>query len=210
VIELRGGSKYTHRPPRTDEPKPPAAIPKCPRHLDKEAKKEWRRMVKELEPLGVLTRLDKAVLARYCQGSSKLAALKEELNTIKNPELESNSLTVRAEQYRIDYQRWNQARIETAKGLFKTEGGKLKKMGNDLPPKLEGVKFIKNPYLEIERQSFTQMMITENKIRMELRAIDEQMRRDEIEMGLTPSSRSRVKVAGGQPDKGSEKERFFS
>jgi len=183
----------THRPPRTDEPKPPAAIPKCPRHLDKEAKKEWRRMVKELEPLGILTRLDKAVLARYCQGSAKLAALKEELNTIKNPELESNSLTVRAEQYRIDYQRWNQARVETAKGLFK----------------LEGTKFIENPYLKIERQSFTQMMITENKIKMELRSIDEQMRRDEIEMGLTPSSRARVKV-NPPPKQEDEKERFFS
>jgi len=182
----------THRPPRTDEPKPPAAIPKCPKHLDKEAKKEWRRMVKELEPLGMLTRLDKAVLARYCQGSAKLAKLKEELNTIKNPEIEG-TLTVRAEQYRIEYARWNQARVETAKGLFK----------------IEGTKFIENPYLKVERQSFAQMMITENKIRMELRSIDEQMRRDEIEMGLTPSSRARVKV-NPPPKQEDEKERFFN
>ena len=194
VIELKGGSKHTHRPPRTGEPKPPSGIPLCPKHLDKEARKIWKKTAKILSPVGIITKIDVAVLARYCQGSAKLTILKEELNTIKNPVTEYDNLTVRARQYRIEYERWNDARKETAKGLFKLEGGK----------------FIENPYLKVERQSFTQMMITENKIRSELNTIDDQMRRDEVEMGMTPSSRSRVKVAespkSGEED---EKRRFF-
>jgi P27 family predicted phage terminase small subunit len=67
---LEGGSKKTHRPMPIGEPMPPAFIPKCPRHLDKEARKEWRRMARELEPLGLLTGLDKAIFASYCQAWS--------------------------------------------------------------------------------------------------------------------------------------------
>jgi P27 family predicted phage terminase small subunit len=67
---LEGGRKKTHRLLPKNEPHPPAVIPKCPKHLDKEARKEWRRMAKELEPLGLLTNLDKAVFASYCQAWS--------------------------------------------------------------------------------------------------------------------------------------------
>jgi P27 family predicted phage terminase small subunit len=70
---LQGGKKKTHRKPNDREPKPPTIIPKCPRHLDREARAEWRRMIKELEPLGILTKLDKAVFAVYCQAYSTWA-----------------------------------------------------------------------------------------------------------------------------------------
>jgi P27 family predicted phage terminase small subunit len=49
------------------EPKPQAKIPSCPRHLSKEARKEWRRISKELLQLGLLTTVDRAALAAYCQ-----------------------------------------------------------------------------------------------------------------------------------------------
>jgi P27 family predicted phage terminase small subunit len=49
------------------EPQPAAAIPLCPPHLDDEAKKEWRRIAKELVTLGLLTKIDRAALAAYCQ-----------------------------------------------------------------------------------------------------------------------------------------------
>ena len=62
-----------------DEPKPPAVIPKCPTWLDKEAKKEWRRMVTELDPLGMLTLIDRSVLARYCDNFSKWMAAEKAL-----------------------------------------------------------------------------------------------------------------------------------
>lgn len=41
--------------------------PTMPRTLDGEAKAEWRRIVPELERMGLLTTVDRAVLIRYCR-----------------------------------------------------------------------------------------------------------------------------------------------
>ena len=38
-----------------DEPKPERKVPPCPKWLEPEAKKEWRRLSKQLEQIGVLT-----------------------------------------------------------------------------------------------------------------------------------------------------------
>lgn len=56
------------------EPRPPVAVPSCPPHLSAEAKKEWRRVVKELAAVGLLTKLDRAALACYCQSWADWAA----------------------------------------------------------------------------------------------------------------------------------------
>ena len=50
-----------------NEPKPEKKAPKCPMWLDHEAKKEWRRTAKQLEDLGILTEVDMAAFAGYCQ-----------------------------------------------------------------------------------------------------------------------------------------------
>ncbi|MEX1253323.1 MAG: phage terminase small subunit P27 family [Dehalococcoidia bacterium] len=42
------------------------AKPAMPRSLSPEAKAEWRRVVPELEEIGVLATIDRAVLMRYC------------------------------------------------------------------------------------------------------------------------------------------------
>ena len=55
------------RPLNKKEPKPDKAIPTCPTHLSKEAKVEWRRISKILFDLGLLTNVDRAALAMYCQ-----------------------------------------------------------------------------------------------------------------------------------------------
>ena len=47
------------------EPKP-TGIPKCPPHLDKAAKAEWRRIAADLTQLGLLTSIDRAALSAYC------------------------------------------------------------------------------------------------------------------------------------------------
>ena len=49
------------------EPTPPAKKPPCPKHLQGEARKEWNRMSKQLFALGLLTQVDRAALAAYCQ-----------------------------------------------------------------------------------------------------------------------------------------------
>jgi P27 family predicted phage terminase small subunit len=52
---------------------PPFAkgMPSCPEHLDQTAKTEWRRVVKELHAAGILARVDRAMLAAYCQVYSR-------------------------------------------------------------------------------------------------------------------------------------------
>lgn len=48
------------------EPAPRAMLPVCPAHVQGEARKEWRRMGRQLIDLGVMTSVDKAGLAAYC------------------------------------------------------------------------------------------------------------------------------------------------
>lgn len=56
-----------HRPINGAEPKPTPGLPTCPAHLNPSAKAEWKRLVQELDAIGILTRIDRAVLAGYCQ-----------------------------------------------------------------------------------------------------------------------------------------------
>ena len=56
------------RPANKNEPQPdiPEKIPRAPRNLDATAKKEWRRMAKQLHRLGLLTVSDLSAFASYC------------------------------------------------------------------------------------------------------------------------------------------------
>lgn len=49
------------------EPRPEAAVPRCPAFLDGEARKEWRRLSRRLAGLGLLTEIDRGQLAAYCE-----------------------------------------------------------------------------------------------------------------------------------------------
>jgi P27 family predicted phage terminase small subunit len=77
------------------EPKP-GGLPRCPAHLSKEAKQEWRRVVKILGPLKLATAADRAALAIYCAAWARwiaadaIASLREVISTksgnaIQNP-----------------------------------------------------------------------------------------------------------------------------
>lgn len=59
----------TERPGRRNEaePKPDLSVPAPPPHLSDEAKVEWGRVCDDLYRLGILTDLDRAALAAYCQ-----------------------------------------------------------------------------------------------------------------------------------------------
>lgn len=50
-----------------NEAKPEAAIPHVPSQLSDEAKVEWSRISSELMKLGLLSQIDRAALAVYCQ-----------------------------------------------------------------------------------------------------------------------------------------------
>jgi len=50
-----------------NEPKIAVAVPDCPAHLNTYAKKEWKRITPILERMGLITHIDMAALAGYCQ-----------------------------------------------------------------------------------------------------------------------------------------------
>jgi P27 family predicted phage terminase small subunit len=58
---LRKGRTNMH------EPAVPVEIPRCPAHLGAEAKREWKRISVDLVGYGLLTRIDRAALALYCE-----------------------------------------------------------------------------------------------------------------------------------------------
>lgn len=49
------------------EPRPAATMPRCPSHLQGEARAEWKRVAKTLHQSGLLTQVDRTALAIYCQ-----------------------------------------------------------------------------------------------------------------------------------------------
>ena len=65
VVRLRGNPGK--RRLNDAEPRPAARVPSCPACLGDEARKEWQRLAKELGELGLLTGLDRGLLAAYCQ-----------------------------------------------------------------------------------------------------------------------------------------------
>ena len=59
------------RPLYANEPRPKKKAPRCPSWLEEEAKKEWKRLAKQMEQLGILTEIDMAAFAGYCQAYAR-------------------------------------------------------------------------------------------------------------------------------------------
>jgi P27 family predicted phage terminase small subunit len=55
------------RPLSDGEPRPEATLPAPPSHLSAEAKREWQRLGRQLVAMGLMTKIDRAALAMYCQ-----------------------------------------------------------------------------------------------------------------------------------------------
>lgn len=68
-----------HRPLNTREPMPKRGRPVCPAWLDDEAKTVWRKLVPELDRLGLLTVVDDWMLAGFCQACAELKQATETL-----------------------------------------------------------------------------------------------------------------------------------
>jgi P27 family predicted phage terminase small subunit len=54
-------------------------VAKCPPHLNKAAKAEWKRVSRELADSGLLTAVDRAALAGYCAAWARWVAAEEHL-----------------------------------------------------------------------------------------------------------------------------------
>jgi P27 family predicted phage terminase small subunit len=64
-LKLLQGTQRSDRLNRR-EPDPKSEIPSCPKHIQGESRREWKRITKELGALGLLTRVDRAAIAAYC------------------------------------------------------------------------------------------------------------------------------------------------
>lgn len=73
VHRLRGNPGHKSAFDLNDSVNPAIEIPGCPKHLLPEARKEWKRIAPELEKLGLISKLDRASLAIYCQEYAWLA-----------------------------------------------------------------------------------------------------------------------------------------
>jgi P27 family predicted phage terminase small subunit len=70
----RGKKAWNHA-----EPVPPEGVPDCPQHLSEEARAEWYRLVDTLVSMGVITIVDRAVLAAYCQAYGRWVEAEQKL-----------------------------------------------------------------------------------------------------------------------------------
>ncbi|MDR2173651.1 MAG: phage terminase small subunit P27 family [Burkholderiales bacterium] len=59
---------------------PPVEEPDIPKHLCREARKEWKKIVPELLALGLLTKIDRSALAMYCQVHGRMVELEVAFN----------------------------------------------------------------------------------------------------------------------------------
>ncbi len=77
------------RPLNLREPKPAHSVPTCPAHLNPSAKAEWKRIAQEIHALRIISQLDRAALAAYCQAYGRWVEaerkLKETPTLIKLP-----------------------------------------------------------------------------------------------------------------------------
>jgi P27 family predicted phage terminase small subunit len=69
---LRGNASKKSLDELLHEFNPEVEIPSCPKHLWTEAKKEWRRISAELVRYGLISKLDRAALALYCQAWARM------------------------------------------------------------------------------------------------------------------------------------------
>jgi P27 family predicted phage terminase small subunit len=71
-----GKRAYNH-----DEPIAPDGVPSCPEHLGSAARAEWDRLAQVLHDMGVVTLVDRAALAAYCQCYGRWVEAEEKLQS---------------------------------------------------------------------------------------------------------------------------------
>lgn len=87
-VKVLRGTLRKHRA-NAQEPKARPGIPGCPTELSPIAKREWKRVAKQLSAMGLLTTIDRAALALYCDAYGRwleaITALRQYGVVIKSP-----------------------------------------------------------------------------------------------------------------------------
>ena len=84
------------RPLNGEEPQFDASAPTCPRHLSTTARREWKRVVHILVDAGVVTQVDRAILALYCQSYGRWVDAENKLAKGEMTEETPNGMVVQA------------------------------------------------------------------------------------------------------------------
>jgi len=79
--ELTGNRSRT--PMKDNVMKPEKKAPACPKHIKGMARKEWRRVVKELDAVGALSRVNRGPLEAYCEAYATWFEANEKLKEDK-------------------------------------------------------------------------------------------------------------------------------
>jgi len=74
---------------------PTVMIPKMPAHLSAEAKAEWKRLAPQLEELRLISELDMAMFAMYCQAYGRWVAAENRMREL-NREAEERAKAAKA------------------------------------------------------------------------------------------------------------------
>ncbi|MCA0871456.1 phage terminase small subunit P27 family [Seohaeicola saemankumensis] len=72
-LKVLAGTARKHRL-NENEPRPEVAEPDPPEHLDGTARAEWERVIGQMVRLGIMSDLDRAPLAAYCQAYGRWVA----------------------------------------------------------------------------------------------------------------------------------------
>lgn len=86
------------RAPRRSEPKPPLDEPTPPPHLSDEAKVEWGRVMGQLVNCGLMTQIDRAALAAYCQAYGRWVQAERALARMAERDLLTAALMIKTTQ----------------------------------------------------------------------------------------------------------------
>lgn len=80
VLKLLEGNPGRRALNLSDGVNPRVEVPSPPKHLGQEARKEWKRITPLLFELGLISGLDRAALAMYCQSVGRLSELEMAFN----------------------------------------------------------------------------------------------------------------------------------
>jgi P27 family predicted phage terminase small subunit len=86
--KLQGDIHKERWPKNEPQPQGTTTIPKF---LNRHARNEWKRIAPELERLGLLTKVDRACLAAYCQAYGRWVETEYKLNELTDKVLETNN-----------------------------------------------------------------------------------------------------------------------
>lgn len=80
-----------------DEPQPQPVCPEPPDHLKAEARAEWTRVSHQLHALGILSEIDRAALAAYCQAYGRWVQAETALDVMAHRDTVTHGLMIRTQ-----------------------------------------------------------------------------------------------------------------